>query len=184
MKIITTLALCFSFFFKSYATEDNKPLIYYPIYCHQLTAFTCLGSELELEDGSLWEVNPVDSHKVFLWSTNDPLVIYPVKNVFSSYNYKIKNLSAKESDFVEVNMEKASVDTKNTLKIDSLDYENNEIILSDESTWKVNLWDTNHKDWLIGDYIIIGLNEASLLSSDKFILINTSVNSYIRINPK
>jgi len=183
MKILTTLAICFSFFCKSYATEqEDMPQMYYPIYCHQLVAFTCLGDEVEIEDSSLWEVNPADSHKVFLWSSKDPLVFYPERNIFSNYNYKVKNLSTKE--IVDLNLKKAPLDTENTLKIVSLDYENNEVELSDESTWKVNLRDTNYKDWLVGDFIIVGLNETSIFSSDKFILINTSLNNYARVNLK
>ncbi len=183
MKILTTLAICFSFFCKSCATEqENMPQIYYPIYCHQLVALSCSGDEIEIEDSSLWELNPSDSHKVFLWSLKDPLIFFPERNIFSNYNYKVKNLNTEE--FVNLNLKNAPLDTENTLRIASIDYKNNEIELSDESIWKVNLRDTNYKDWLEGDFIIVGLNETSFISKDKFILINASLNSYARVNLK
>jgi len=188
MRILITLAVCLSFFGKSYSNEqESTPLIYYSPYCHQLTAFECTGSEIELEDGSVWEVNPTDSHKIFLFSSKDPLVIYPVKNIFSSYNYKVKNLSNKESEsseFIEINIKKASIDTLNSLKIASLDLENSEVMLSDESVWKINQWDTNHRDWFVGDFVLVGLNDPGIFSSEKFILINTDVKDYIRVNPR
>jgi hypothetical protein len=183
MRFLNTLFICLAFIFKSYSLEtENSPQIYYPSFCHQLSAISCLGDSLEMEDGSVWSVNPADSKKIFLWSTLDPLVISPVKNLFSYYSYKIQNLATNE--FIEVDLKLSPViDSEYSHQILSIDFISCEVILSDNSVWNFNVNDAyKYKKWAIGDLIIIGMNEKSFLYSEEFILVNANMNNYCTVN--
>lgn len=141
-----------------------------------------VGGTIQLEDFSVWAVNPNDSYKVFNWLTSDQLIVRPNSWWCSaSYPFIIEN-----------------VETGSTIEVSLFTYLNpvyhtvyNHVItgyddyqrmfwLEDGTAWSVDSWDYS-TNWKIGHTVIIGINTGFGSSVNPNILINANLSpQYIR----
>lgn len=149
-----------------------------------------LGDSVELEDGSLWLVNPADQFKTYNWQPSDNLKLTPnhiwyadqkphFQSWFSEYPYCFHNLTTQES--IEVKMMAPPVaQGLYTLWIEAIDVENYELILSDGTVWKLSgLYYRTFKEWKSDQILMVGHNEGFFAKSWGNILINCDTLSYV-----
>lgn len=134
---------------------------------------------IELEDGSIWSVHSKDCGKMLEWKENEPVVIMPNKDWFSSYGFRIQNANTSVS--VQVNLLLGPIyHGVFTHWIIDIDYINRMLVLEDGSVWQMGCCeDKIVKEWSANDTILIG-NNNSLVSSyfNPNILININMLNY------
>jgi hypothetical protein len=135
------------------------------------------GDNIELTDGSVWIVSHSDSHKTLNWYTTDLLIITPNHSIFSSHAYRITNQTTGQS--VAVNLSLGPIappyGSSYTHWIVGIDYYYNVIYLEDGSRWNMSSFDHGIvNQWVIGDVVIIGVNDGWLSFSNPNILINVA----------
>lgn len=165
--------------------DKQGQVVYYadPYYYsnqHMATFFSPDGRIVELEDESQWMILISDVARAAKWLTNDPVAIYPNKDVFwKTTNYKLTNLALDET--IDVDLIRGprlnSIYTKYVTGVDTFF---DSIYLSDGSRWDVAWSDsalTRH--WAPNDVVIIGDNYGWFSGSYPSILINVSLNQYV-----
>ena len=155
------------------------PPLYFPPSCHWLSALSGLGESLEIEDGSVWKVDPYYRREIFYWRINDTLTLTQNRDWFSNMNYRLVNQTTGGS--VAVNLFLGPIlESEYTRFITALDTHRGEIILTDGSHWLVCPRDFQRFDrWVLNDCILIGSNSGWEPSYD-FILINSNTNDFVR----
>lgn len=137
------------------------------------------GENIELEDGSIWSIDPSHHHRTKDWISADLVVIMPNSSWFSLNNHKLINLSTG----VEARADLVVPPTFNGLHtywIRAIDPIERKIRLNDGSSWQVTRWDDAViKDWLINDTVIIGVNDGWFTGQPN-ILINVDTSSHAR----
>lgn len=132
-----------------------------------------IGNTVELEDNSLWAVNPGDSYKTLNWIGSDVLVIAANSTWLPSYYlYRIHNQSTGVS--IEANLSLFLSPLYHSLynhRIAAIDDILQIIWLEDGSAWSILSCDYSRK-WQIGDTILIGINTGWFSTSKPNILIN------------
>ncbi|HSX26684.1 MAG TPA: hypothetical protein VLE89_06730 [Chlamydiales bacterium] len=158
---------------------DRYPPVYYSACYHSLIAVSATGDQVELEDGSVWKINSYDGYKALNWRTTDPLTITQNHRWFSSYTYKIVNKNTGSS--VEAKLFLGPVkDGEYTKYIYTLDKDRGEIYLTDTTHWEISSGDSYiFRDWAPNDSIIIGSN-TGWDSKCESILINVTMNNFLR----
>ncbi len=162
--------------------RGRLPLIYYSPSHHRLAALAITGSntyQIDLEDGSGWQIHDNDREVVSNWRVNDPLIITQNHRWFSSYKYRILNKS--DGTEVETNLKvgplKGGVHTR---YIRSIDYSHREISLTDGTHWEISTYDMyRFNNWQVGDGVILGTN-SGWDSKKEALLINFSLNNAVR----
>lgn len=157
---------------------DRYPRIEYPN-THWLTAVSAYGDQVELEDGSVWKINTYDGYKALNWRSNDPLSITQNSRWFSSYTYKIVNKNTGSS--IEANLFLGPIkDGEYTKYIYTIDQNVGELVLTDSTHWEVSSSDSYiFRDWAPNDAIILGTN-TGWDSKCEAILINVTMNNFVR----
>ena len=148
---------------------------------HWATNVSFFGDAVELEDGSIWKVYFGDAYKTLGWLTSDRIYIKPNDEYFSIYDYKIVNVTTEQ--VVKANLSVGPhIFGVFTLDIVATDFFADRIILSDGTSWNISSFDSDITDsWLVGDIIIVGVNESGYLSVfNPYILINVNINDYAR----
>jgi len=158
---------------------DRYPPVYYPNTYHWLIAVSALGDQVEFEDGSVWKINSYDGYKALNWRSNDPLTITQNSRWFSSYTYKIINKNTGTS--IEANLFLGPIKNgEYTRYILAIDPTRGEVMLTDSTHWEVSSGDSYvFRDWAINDSIILGSN-TGWDSSCEAILINVTMNNFVR----
>jgi hypothetical protein len=149
---------------------------------HWPVAVGILGEKIELEDGSVWAISAGDCYKTLNWLSTDMIVITPNHAWFSSYAYRLNNQNTGAS--VEVNLSLYLNPVFHTVYnhvIVLMDDLLQMIWLEDGSCWSISAWDYTTK-WMVGDTVIIGINDGILSSSRPNILINANLLQYVRCN--
>lgn len=146
---------------------------------HFPIAVTLLGENVELEDGSIWVVNPNDRYNTLNWMTGDVIIITPNHALFSSYMYCLVNLNT--GAVVRVNLALGPIyNGIFTHWIIAIDYFHRQICLEDGSVWSISWFDDSIMNkWLVNDTIIIGINDGLLSSFNPNMLINVNVNNNV-----
>jgi len=161
-------------------TTSNLTTTHAGIYQAPL-AVSALGDTVELVDGSIWNVRSNDRYKTFDWLTSDQVIIKPNHSWFSSYHYKLTNLSTKSN--VAVNLSLGPIyNGVHTHWIVAIDYQNRQICLEDGTVWSIKKSDRGAMNkWIVNDTVIIGVNDGYFSSkSNPNILINVNVLNYAR----
>lgn len=161
-------------------TTSNLTTTHAGIYQAPL-AVSALGDTVELMDGSIWSVSSNDRYKTFDWLTSDQIIIKPNHSLFSSYHYKLTNLSTKAN--VAVNLSLGPIyNGVHTHWIVAIDYQNRQICLEDGTVWSIKKSDRGAMNkWIVNDTVIIGVNDGYFSSkSNPNILINVNVLNYAR----
>ena len=132
-----------------------------------------------LEDGSLWLVKPSDREKLFFWNFTDFIIISQNHCWISTYNYLLTNQTLNEQVAVNLSMGPI-INGPYTHYVAGIDLNNGYLLLDDGTRWKVSSYDLSSLwDWYPSDPVIIGVNNA-WFSECSYILINVSLNKYIR----
>lgn len=136
------------------------------------------GDSVELMDGSIWTIAARDAYKTLNWYPADLIVITPNHNWFTSYDFKLTNQTTGVS--VAADMYLGPIDpaynSPYTHWIVGIDYYYNEVYLEDGTIWNMSAFDRSTIDqWIIGDIIMIGVNDGWLSSSNPNILINVNL---------
>ncbi len=158
---------------------DRYPTIYYSDAYHWLIAVSALGDQVELEDGSVWKINVYDGYKALNWRSDDPLAITQNSRWFSKYAYKIVNKTTGSS--LEANLFLGPIKNGEYTKyIYTIDQIRGEVMLTDSTRWEISSGDSYvFRDWAPNDAIILGSN-TGWDSSCEAILINVTMNNYVR----
>jgi hypothetical protein len=159
---------------------ERYPKIYFSASTHRLSGVSVLGDTLEMDDGSVWKINPSDKEKAFEWRSNDPITITQTNRWFSNYKYQIINQT--NNSTIEVNLFLGIYKSGPFYRyITSINYQEGIIFLSDYTHWEISYLDRSLLNkWIVGDAIIIGVN-TGWDSKCEGLLINTNENNCIRV---
>lgn len=136
------------------------------------------GQRVELMDGSLWQIAPSDAFIVVNWFATDLVVITPNHAWFSGYTFCLTNQRSGES--VSANLNLGPIDpaygSLYTHWIVAIDDYYNRVYLEDGSIWSMSAFDSQIvSQWIVGDVVIIGVNDGWLSSSNPNVLINVAI---------
>lgn len=151
---------------------------------HTIFNFFTFGDEnIQLNDGSVWTVNPVQLKLLESWSREDEVVIVPNTTWFFKSDYKYKIWRYRHNDYIEVNLRWGSYMYSNEFKyITYVDTDKLEVYLNDYSVWKIHSKNSDLlRAWREHQVVIIGTNNG-WFSRMKNILINVNNNSYVISN--
>lgn len=140
---------------------------------------TPLGDVVTLVDGSLWSVSSWDWCHTRNWLATDMILVTQNTAFFSIYDYELINLSSGAT--VRANLLNQTTPTYKTRFItgfhDGLDY----IYLDDGSVWEISGSDHYRMmKWCLNDHIVVGTNSGWNQSSRPNILINSTINQYLK----
>lgn len=146
---------------------------------HYVNSTSCYGEQVELEDGSVWQISCCDRYKVYDWHHRDPVTVTQNTSWFSSYAYRLINQFTGSS--VEANLYLGPViNGLYTHYINYIDYGYGSIMLTDGSRWYISSRDLSiFRYWALDDTVIIGTNSGWDGSCDA-ILINVTMNNFVR----
>jgi len=135
---------------------------------------------VQLEDGSIWEVPYSDRYRTLDWFASDSLIVVPNDSWFSSYDYKLVN----RNTGIELKSNLVLgpfVNGYYTHWIMSISYETREVVLEDNSIWRVCGWYQDILNrWMPGDVLIMGINNSPFsMTLYPNILINVDDNAYV-----
>ncbi len=169
--------------------DNNFTTVFYPVYSHTITSFKIDGSQVVIEDSSVWKIAPNQKSTILSWETSNnnlsPVNIYITQNTnwffYSDYKYKIVN--ADTGAFVYANLYLGPLlDNQDANIVVGIDQYRGIVELNNGTVWKVDSFDLGtFRKWLLKDHIIIGKN-SSWFTDKEMILINVETNSYVRAN--
>lgn len=161
------------------SNSSSYPPFYFPSYCHWITALSAIGDSLEIEDGSIWKIDPSNTSDARYWKSVDPLFLTQNRSWFSSYQYRLMNAQTGES--IGVNLFLGPVLSSEYLHlIDAIDWTRRAVTLNDGSCWEICPRDLDlFSEWVLDDCIFIGLNSGWDSFYDS-ILINSNMNQHVR----
>lgn len=135
---------------------------------------------IQIEDGSQWQINPRDYHKLRMWEAGDILELFVNRPWFttSQYEYYIQNLTRASS--IEANLFTAPLtEGPYTRWIHAFNKSKRTLFLNDGSSWEIEPEDAHIFDkWKGNDLIIIG-KEIYMFSLYDYVLINVNHNEFI-----
>jgi len=141
---------------------------------HKILNITAEGKWAELEDGSIWEVHPLQQEQLLTWHMDDHVIIKPRATCCSLFQYVIHHMA--KSETVEVNIVRAPITIHpETFVIQSIDKENKLLSMRDQTIWHFAHVGWRSWSWKVGDTIVIGVNNYWRIAEMPHILINTSV---------
>lgn len=145
---------------------------------HYIHGISCYGEQVELEDGSVWQVCSCDRYKISSWDSRDPITITQNTSWFSSHAYRLINQFTGSS--VEVNLYLGPImNGPYTHYINWIDYYG-AVMLTDGSQWQISSRDLSvFRCWAYDDTIIVGTN-SGWDGSCNAILINVTMNNFVR----
>jgi hypothetical protein len=152
----------------------------FPPSWHCLINIGSNGHSLELEDGSHWEISPMDVYTLLQWRKNDALVITPNYSWLSSYGYYVTNKT--RSSYVQANLRIGSLAYGPYAHwIIDIDSNGGHVFLENQMIWCISPEDRYIlKNWAVNDHVILGLSDCWLSPFDH-ILINVNMDNYIRV---
>lgn len=159
---------------------EQHPFDYVPPTAHFMISKSILNDSIEIEDGSIWKLNPYDEYKIANWFISDPLVISQNQRWLSNYQYRIFNKKRKVS--IEVNLSQGPITNgPKTLYIEAIDLENGIVYLNNFTQWRFDWKDQQiFQNWRARDAVIIGEN-SDFFNAFEAILINIAENKSARI---
>lgn len=137
-----------------------------------------IAKQIQLEDGSIWNISAKDIYKVLDWSIRDIVVITPNSEWFPGpYNFRLVNQSTGDSIAVQLGLFLTPFyHTTYNYQILCIDDANQRIWLNDGSCWDIAFWDYSY-EWQVGDTIIIGANPNSLTKPTLLINANLATSA-------
>lgn len=154
---------------------------YHPATYQSIASISYFGGAVELSDGSVWTVSTFDAPKASYWYPTDVVVITPNRAWLSTYAFRLTNQNTGESVAVDLNLGPIapSFGSYYTHWITAVDYYHNIVYLEDGSVWKMSSFDSNTVyQWVVGDVVIVGVNDGWFSSSNPNILINVAMLNF------
>lgn len=156
----------------------------HPFGLHRPVFIAPLGETIELEDGSVWWINPSDRSRTSNWLNDDIVIIAPNDSWFSSYMFKIVNQNSGE--VLKANMHLGPYyNGPKTHCIVGFDHVNDLVYLQNGSglqmgtIWRIAGHDLGlTKQWRLNDTVIIGINPGWDSDTRPNILINVRKLNY------
>lgn len=150
-----------------------------PDYTHWLVNIGPTGHTIEMEDGTQWEIHPSDTYVLNMWRKNDPMIVTPNNNWFSTGDFYITNKN--NNSYVRADLVVSPIAFgPYSHWIIGIDYSSGHVYLENGTTWCMSPSDYSvFKDWAVNDHIVMGYNDAWLSPYDR-ILINYNMDSYVR----
>ncbi|MBT3394160.1 MAG: carbohydrate porin [Waddliaceae bacterium] len=148
---------------------------------HWPLSVSASGDYIDFEDGSGWSVCYMDAYMALNWLASDIVYIAPHRDFFSIYDYRLCNVTTGQE--VRANFDVGPlIYGEFTLTIVDIDSYDNTIVLSDGTIWNISAFDSYRMgDWIVGDAVIIGVNDFGFLAiSEPYILINSSNGENVR----
>jgi hypothetical protein len=140
---------------------------------HFAYAVGLFGDTVTTEDGTVWNVNPNDSYKVFNWLSTDTIVVMPNHAWFSCYGYCLVNLNTDTAVEATIGLYvKPPYHSVFNHRVTLIDDYRQMIWLEDGSVWSILNYDYQPIHWQVGDTVIIGINDGWYLNTNPNILIN------------
>ena len=147
---------------------------------HNVVSVSPQGN-FELEDGSFWLISPTDAITTLGWQLSDQLIITVNQSwyaSFSSYKFKVSNQTSGESILANLDLG-PRYNGPHTRSIAAIDYYYNVIYLNDTTVWHMSSFDSRTvSKWLVGDTVIIGVNDSWFSFNNPNILINANMINY------
>jgi hypothetical protein len=153
----------------------------FPINCHSLISISDSFHSVEIEDGSHWEISPMDSYVLRNWRRGDSLTITPNSSWLCAYDYYITNKS--DNSYVRANLSPIGPKEYGPYShwIVDIDYFGGHVYLENKMIWCVDPQDMYIlKEWQISDHIITGKHN-SWFSPYDHILINVNMDNFIHV---
>lgn len=149
----------------------------------QVTSIGSNGSNIEMPNGSTWEVRWGDRRVVQNWKPRQQIYLMPGSS-WSSYRYTAVNMIRQEQAQVLM-ASYAWYNSPHTKYITDIDKITGHVQLNDGSSWDVSRFHQKYVAlWEIGDVVMIGVNNGFLSFSNPNILINLSHGKmYIACSP-
>lgn len=159
-------------------TTTHRDAILYPL---------LVGGEVQLDDYSVWTIEPLQSYLTLAWTTVDQIVVRVnpgrwngIYYEYSPYKYILENIDKNVS--VEANLSRYLDPIYHGVKnhtIEATDSIGCYIWLNDGSVWSVDWWDFTSR-WKKGHTVIIGVNADYKKATKQNILINASLIEHVR----
>lgn len=158
--------------------------IFFPMDHHWIAEFPAYNI-IKFEDGSEWNVQSGQAHKIQGWRTGDDLIVAPNRIWFSPSPYCIANQTT--NDFVEVTPILGPLAFgAYTHWVIGFDFNYGYVYLTngkgERTAWHIDGADTyKFNTWQINDTIIIGVKDhwTDAWASHDHILINVPANHYV-----
>jgi|GEM_PF-3096011 len=132
---------------------------------------------LEIEDGSLWEINPNEGLKMASWSEDLTIEISQNQNAQSIYNFFI--IDDATGDQVEANLISGPKDDSPHARHITRLFKDG-LVLNDKSLWQISSLDSKiFSKWHVRDAVILGNDRQGDLE-ERVLLINTTKNNFVR----
>ncbi|MDP1836476.1 MAG: hypothetical protein Q8K75_11205 [Chlamydiales bacterium] len=141
------------------------------------------GYSVELEDGSIWRVEPSDAYYVAGWAPYHDVIILPGSWLSYSPNFYFYNVQTRQSVTVTMKMG-PFYDSLFTRWILAINYGTGEVWLDDGSHFYITIDDNAlFQEWRPNDTIIVGSNAGMAAYSWPNILINVNTYNPLRKDP-
>jgi len=176
-----TYFLIFSIGASPIFATDNVPVSHF--------LYSKSGEFVELEDGSLWSINPSNKKTLQSWSPGDPLILAPTSSsALLGYPYYISNRNTESYIYVSLH-QKPLQRGANTFEISYINPNSGNVtIYNGESHCGFIV---NSKDfpllhgWEVANPILVGLNDNWIAKKDflwkhNFILVNLEKNNFVK----
>jgi hypothetical protein len=163
---------------ESYSISKSPSYSYHPLY--YIKDIGAQGKTLTTYDETVWLVSDSDSYIARTWYADAPVVITPNYSWFSSYDFRLKNMTFNES--VAVNLSQGPF-VENAIFITDIDTYYGIITLSNGSAWSTGYLYSNNtqlRQWKVGQAVLIG--ESDNWFSPSFILVNINENNYVAVD--
>lgn len=147
---------------------------------HRPIAVTPMGDEVTLEDGAVWRIRSYDWADTRNWLATDQILVTQNVSWFSIYDYVLINQSSGAT--VQANLQfQPNYLTGYARMITGFNDIYNYIYLDDGSIWEISYSDRDSMmKWCLNDMVIIGVNDGWDKYSRPNILINATINQYLR----
>lgn len=150
---------------------------------HHLQKISPADHQVSFDDGSGWSVKESDGKSLENWHEGDKVIVSQTTDTLGSlrYKYKLTNLDSAADNEVAINLQIPPSDKEKMRCITSIDTAKHEMVLSDNSTWKVSASDGGTLHFLGKNArIVIGANAGSDNNEFPYILIDCDRNIYVR----
>lgn len=155
-------------------------VIYHPGTTHTAINVGPKGDTIELENGSIWIVDPSDYSKTLDWMRTDAIKLTPNHSWFSSYDYVLTNVITQASVRANISMPPFK-DSVYSIRIDALDLKARRVTLSDGSIWEMSMFDDGIiAKWNIKDIVMLGNNDGWWKEMNPQIMLNVSLLEHAR----
>lgn len=149
-----------------------------PVY--RIKGIGASGRTLTFDNETIWEISDSSSSTVRTWSIGSYVVITPNSSWFSSYTYRLENLSDNRST-ATANLSEGPFKKYATF-INAIDRINNIVSLTDGSLWSIATDSSSlslFRTWRVGQAVLLGEGRGWFGWPNGNIILNINENQYV-----